>query len=138
MISFTTNNLRLSSIGQGVCHLDISGNLSSSSIVNSDISPSAAIDNSKLAGNPVSTNTANTIVLRDVNGNFTTNAITASQISGNQNLLLNSLSGYVELLAENNQININNSGTIMNYQNTNILFKLKVKQIIILYIIILL
>jgi len=52
------------------------------SIVNSDISTSAAIANSKLAGNPVSTNTASTIVLRDGSGNFSAGTIAAS-LSGN-------------------------------------------------------
>ena len=53
-----------------------------SSIVNSDINSSAAISNSKLAGNPVSTNTASTIVLRDASGNFSTGTITAN-LTGN-------------------------------------------------------
>jgi len=52
--------------------------IANGSIIDIDISASAAIANSKLAGNPVSTNTASTIVLRDGSGNFSAGTITAS------------------------------------------------------------
>jgi hypothetical protein len=67
----------------GIVHSNPSGNLSNSLIVNSDISSSAEISNSKLAGNPSSTNTANTIVLRDSSGNSSHGTITCSQLSLN-------------------------------------------------------
>jgi len=56
--------------------------IANGAIVDADINASAAISNSKLAGNPVSTNTASTIVLRDGSGNFSAGTITAS-LSGN-------------------------------------------------------
>jgi len=56
--------------------------IANGSIIDIDISASAAIANGKLAGNPVSTNTASTIVLRDGSGNFSAGTITAS-LSGN-------------------------------------------------------
>jgi len=72
----------------GVVHNDTSGNLSSSLIVNADVSSSAAITDSKLATistvgkvlnsatSATSANTASAIVARDASGNFTTNMIT--------------------------------------------------------------
>ena len=78
----------------GILHNNASGILSSSLIVNSDISASAAIADSKLAtistsgkiSNSATTasssNTASTIVLRDASGNFSAGTITAS-LSGN-------------------------------------------------------
>jgi hypothetical protein len=56
--------------------------IANGSILDIDISATAAIANGKLAGNPVSTNTASTIVLRDASGNFSTGTITGS-LSGN-------------------------------------------------------
>jgi len=88
----------------GIIHSDLSGNLNSGLIVNTDISSGAAIsysklnllnnifnsyistvssiDNSKLAGNPSSSNTSNAIVLRDSYGNFSAGTIIAN-LSGN-------------------------------------------------------
>lgn len=74
----------------GVVHNNASGNLSSSLIVNADVDPAAAIVDTKLATistagkvsnsatTATSTNTANTIVLRDGSGNFSAGTITAS------------------------------------------------------------
>ena len=78
----------------GVVHNDASGNLSTSLIVNADVSPAAAITDSKLATistagkvansatTAISTNTPSTIVLRDTNGNFLAGTITAA-LNGN-------------------------------------------------------
>jgi len=78
----------------GVVHNDASGNLSSSLIVNTDVSASAAIADAKLATiatagkvlnsatTATSTNTASAIVARDGSGNFSANMITAN-ITGN-------------------------------------------------------
>ncbi len=105
-LSFSTNGaeqMKISSGGivsidgftsAGVVHNDSSGNLSSSLIVNADISPTAAIANSKLATltasglvansatTAISTDTINTIVLRDGSGNFSAGTITAA-LNGN-------------------------------------------------------
>lgn len=74
----------------GVVHNDVSGNLSTSLIVNADVSPSAAIADTKLAtivtpgkvANAATTatnvNTASTIVSRDSSGNFSAGTITAN------------------------------------------------------------
>jgi hypothetical protein len=78
----------------GVVHNNASGLLSSSLIVNADISPSAAIVDTKLATistagkvansatTATSANTASAIVARDGSGNFSAGTITAS-LSGN-------------------------------------------------------
>lgn len=78
----------------GIVHNDSSGALSSSLIVNADISGSAAISDSKLAtlttagkvSNAATTansaNLANAIVARDASGNFSAGTITAT-LSGN-------------------------------------------------------
>ena len=58
----------------GVVHNDASGNLSSSLIVNADIT-NATISNAKLA-TISSANTSGNIVVRDGSGNFATNMIT--------------------------------------------------------------
>jgi hypothetical protein len=55
-----------------------SGMIADGTITNADISSSAAIANSKLAGLPDSTNQANKIVLRDGSGNFAANIVTAN------------------------------------------------------------
>jgi len=74
----------------GVVHNDAAGVLSSSLLVNADISPIAAIVDTKLATistagkvansatTATSTNTPNTIVLRDGSGNFSAGTITAN------------------------------------------------------------
>jgi hypothetical protein len=54
------------------------GAIADGSIMNADINNSAAIANSKLAGNPTTANTINTIVLRDGSGNFSANIITSN------------------------------------------------------------
>ena len=101
-LSFNTNALermRISAGGTvsinaftttGIVHNDASGNLSSSLIVNADISAGAAIADTKLAtistagkvANSATTataaNTPNTIVLRDGSGNFNAGTIVAS------------------------------------------------------------
>ena len=78
----------------GVVHNDTSGNLTTSLIVNADIGASAAIIDSKLATistsgkvansatTATSSNTGNTIVQRDTNGNFSAGTITAN-LTGN-------------------------------------------------------
>lgn len=84
-----TGNLQCTNFTQtGVVHNNSSGLLLSSLIVNADISPSAAIMDSKLApiSSPgkvansattaTSTNTGSTIVMRDAFGNFATTMIT--------------------------------------------------------------
>ncbi len=105
-LSFSTNgteSMKIASGGTvsingftvpGVVHNDASGNLSSSLIVNADISASAAITDSKLATittagkvtnsatTATSANTASTIVARDASGNFAAGTITAN-LSGN-------------------------------------------------------
>jgi hypothetical protein len=85
----------------GVIKNDGSGNLSSSLVTNSNISTSAAIDDTKLAtistagkvSNSATTatgaSTANTIVLRDSSGNFSANTITATTFSGALNGIAN-------------------------------------------------
>jgi hypothetical protein len=62
--------LPLNSIGAGV--------IADGAITNADINNSAGIANSKLAGNPTSSNAANAIVLRDGSGNFSANIISAN------------------------------------------------------------
>ena len=54
------------------------GVIADGSIMNADINNSAGIANSKLAGNPTSSNTSNAIVLRDASGNFSANIITSN------------------------------------------------------------
>ncbi len=105
-LSFSTNALermKISSGGTvsingftlaGVVHNDTSGNLSSSLIVNADVSASAAIVDTKLATistagkvansatTATSANTSNAIVTRDASGNFSAGTITAN-LSGN-------------------------------------------------------
>ncbi len=78
----------------GVVHNDVNGLLSTSLIVNADISASAAITDNKLATistagkvansatTATSSNTPNTIVLRDGSGNFSAGTITAN-LTGN-------------------------------------------------------
>ena len=78
----------------GIAHTDGNGNLSTSLIVNSDISASAAIVDSKFATitsagkvansatSATSTNTTSAIVARDSSGNFSAGTITAS-LNGN-------------------------------------------------------
>ena len=95
----TDGNLTIGALNTaGIVHNDASGNLSSSLIVNADISPSAAITDNKLAtistagkvANSATTATAsnnpNTIVLRDGSGNFSATTITANltgDVTGN-------------------------------------------------------
>jgi hypothetical protein len=87
-------NVYVDTLGVGIVHSSASGQLTSSLIVNADISASAAITDNKLAtistagkvANSATTatnlNTANTIVSRDASGNFIANVITAS-LNGN-------------------------------------------------------
>ncbi|MGB8467931.1 MAG: hypothetical protein WCE21_02915 [Candidatus Babeliales bacterium] len=102
-LSFDTNGTEQMAIGAtgtitmtslagtaGVVHNDASGNLSSSLIVNADVSATAAIVDTKLgtiqtagkvlnsATTATSANTANAIVARDASGNFSAGTITAS------------------------------------------------------------
>ena len=84
----------------GVLKNDASGNLSSSLIVDANISSSAAIIDTKLAtisttgkvANSATTatefNTANTIVKRDVSGNFNANIVTVVDMVASGNLIL--------------------------------------------------
>src|SRR5207253_10332546 len=78
----------------GIVHNDSSGNLSSSLIVNADVSASAGIVDTKLATistagkvansatTATSANTASAIVARDGSGNFSAGTITAN-LNGN-------------------------------------------------------
>ena len=98
----------------GVVHNDASGNLSSSLIMNGDVSASAAISDTKLATiataekvansatTATSTNTASAIVARDGSGNFTATMITSNltgtvtgNVSGTAAGFTGSLSGDV-------------------------------------------
>ena len=106
-LSFSTNGAERMSIdvvgtvtinqfvgAAGVVHNDTAGALSSSLIVNADISPSAQISDSKLAiistsgkvansaTSATSSPTPNTIVLRNSSGDFSANVITAATIIG--------------------------------------------------------
>ena len=105
-LSFSTGGLqrfRISSAGtlivnaftvSGVIHNDAGGNLSTSLIVDADVSATAAIVDSKLATitsagkvansatTATSANVANTIVMRDPSGNFAANVITANSFNG--------------------------------------------------------
>jgi trimeric autotransporter adhesin len=65
----------------GVIHNNASGVFSSSLIVDGDVSATAAIANSKLAGAPTSSNTANTIVLRDASGNSSQGTLTLTGVT---------------------------------------------------------
>src|SRR3990172_9890059 len=67
----------------GVVHNDASGNLSSSLIVDTDIT-NATISNAKLAA-VSSSNTSSNIVVRDGSGNFTTNMISIDGTVTNPN-----------------------------------------------------
>jgi len=90
----TFGGMTLSSLGTGIAHSSASGVLSSSLIVNNDVSATAAIADTKLATistagkvsnsatSASSTNTANTIVLRDGSGNFSAGTITGN-LTGN-------------------------------------------------------
>jgi len=84
----------------GVVHNDASGNLTSSLIVNADVDPAAGIVDTKLATistagkvsnsatTATSSNTPNTIVLRDGSGNFSAGTITASLTGSASNNVL--------------------------------------------------
>ncbi len=135
-LSLSTNaaeRLKISSAGivsinslvpAGIVHNDLTGNLSSSLIVNADIDPAAAIADTKL--NTISTagkvansattatnvNTANAIVSRDASGNFNAGTITAGLIgnvignvtgSASNNVLKagDSMTGTLNMLAQN-------------------------------------
>ncbi len=129
-LSFITNNteqMKITTGGtitidsfttSGVVHNDASGNLSTSLIVDADISSSAAITDTKLATistpgkvansatTATNTNTPSTIVARDSSGNFSANVITASLIgnvtgtaSGNLPLSGGTLTGNLTLPA---------------------------------------
>lgn len=103
----------------GVVHNDTSGNLSSSLIVNADVSASAGIIDTKLAtistagkvANSATTatnaNTANAIVTRDSSGNFSTNMI--SLVGTTTNATDVATKAYVDSIA---------SGTSLNTANT--------------------
>jgi hypothetical protein len=92
--SIVSTTLTVNTLGLGVVHSSSGGVLSSSLVVNADISASAAIVDTKLATistpgkvsnsatSAVSTNTVSTIVLRDGSGNFSAGTITAT-LSGN-------------------------------------------------------
>jgi hypothetical protein len=105
-LSFSTNGIERMAISSGgvvsidaftvpgVVHNDTSGNLSSSLIVDADVSPTANISDTKLATistagkvansatTATSVNTPNTIVLRDASGSFSAGTITAN-LNGN-------------------------------------------------------
>ncbi len=86
----------------GVVHNNASGNLTSSLIVNADVSASAAIADTKLATistagkvansatTATSANTANAIVSRDSSGNFSAGTITANLTGSASNNVLKS------------------------------------------------
>jgi len=91
----------------GIVHNNVSGELSTSQIVNADIAAGAAIEDTKLAtittggkvANSATTatnaNTPNTIVLRDGSGNFNAGTITAD-LTGNVTGNLNGTATYAE------------------------------------------
>ena len=98
----------------GVVHNDSAGLLSSSLIVNADVDPAAAIVDTKLATistagkvansatTATSTNTPNTIVLRDGSGNFNAGTIIASLTGSASNNVLkagDTMTGILQLPA---------------------------------------
>src|SRR6185436_3043253 len=127
-LSFSTNNLermKISSGGTvsvnaftttGVVHNDATGNLSTSLINNADVSPTAAIADTKLATittagkvansatTATSANTANAIVARDASGNFSAGTISAS-LTGAASLNVlkagDTMTGTLNMLAQN-------------------------------------
>jgi hypothetical protein len=107
----------------GVVHNDVSGLLSSSLIVDADVASGANITDTKLATittagkvantstTAISTNTANTIVLRDGSGNFNAGNITASLIgnvtgSASNNVLKSgdSMTGALDMLTQMHRV----------------------------------
>jgi hypothetical protein len=87
-----SGNVKLNTLSTGVVHSDASGNLTSSSVTNSDIKEAAGISDTKLAtitsagkvSNSATTAIsglgANTIVLRDASFNFSAGTITADLV----------------------------------------------------------
>ena len=108
----------------GVIHNDTSGNLTSSLIVNADITAAAGIVDSKLATistagkvansatTATSTNTASAIVARDTSGNFATNMITLNGTPTNATDA--ATKGYVDA-------QVGATGTSLNTPNTFVL-----------------
>ncbi len=126
-LSFSTNgaeSMKISSGGTvsingftvpGVVHNDASGNLSTSLIVNADVSAIAGITDSKLATitssgkvansatTATSANTASTIVARDASGNFAAGTITAALTGSASNNVLkagDSMTGALNMLTK--------------------------------------
>jgi len=100
----------------GVVHNSVGGSLTTSLIVNADVSPSANIDDTKLntiattgkvsnsATTATNTNTPSTIVARDASGNFSASTIVASlQGSASNNVLKigDTMTGALQLPAGN-------------------------------------
>jgi hypothetical protein len=100
----------------GVVHNSAAGLLSTSLIINADIAAAAAIANTKLAGNPSTTNTANTIVLRDGTGNFTTNMITIAGTTTNPTDV--ATKSYVDAQVGVGGTNINTPNTLVKRDGT--------------------
>lgn len=85
-----SSGIVLSNLGTGIVHSSSTGTLTSSTIVNADVSATAAIVDTKLAtistagkvSNTATTatnnNTASTIMARDASGNFNANSVTLS------------------------------------------------------------
>ena len=135
----TDGNLLVGSLTPaGVVHNDNTGLLSTSLIVNADISASAAITDNKLATistpgkvansatTATSANIPNTIVLRDVSGSFTANIITATLVgaasldvlksgdtmTGNLNMALQSQVRFQDGTGSGNYVGLNAPATV--------------------------
>jgi hypothetical protein len=80
----------ISALGTGVVH-STGGRLSSSAIVNADITDNT-ITGAKLTQTPTTANSANTIVLRNNNGDFGAGTITAGHIATTSATVTNALS----------------------------------------------
>jgi hypothetical protein len=121
-----SNTLVLNSLSTGVLHSDVSGNISSTTIVNADISASAGITDGRLATistagkvsnsatTAASANTASAIVARDGSGNFAAGTITAS-LTGSASLNLLKTNNLSDMSAplQNTQIGFGNSSNAM-------------------------
>jgi hypothetical protein len=80
-INVDVKNIKSSNfVTSGVLHNDASGVYSTSLIVDGDITV-GTIANNKLAGAPTSSNTANTIVLRDASGNSSQGTLTLTGVT---------------------------------------------------------
>ena len=143
ILSFSTNGsegMNINAIGvvqidnlnsAGVVHTDAFGNLSTSTIVNADVSASAAIADSKLATisssgkvansatTATNTNTISTIVARDGFGNFAAGTITANLTGSASNNVLKSgdtMTGNLRLASQSGIIWCDNSSNYVEFK----------------------